>query len=115
MQGYSRLLPMQTAQLTGQLGCIRSAALRLGLRCQGATLKRCQHFAHPLCPSLCEPCPQTHGVLFRGDGTLFSPQYGSGVEVLGRVGHAGARIVGCTPLVVAMLEHEGIVAERNKP
>jgi anti-anti-sigma regulatory factor len=39
----------------------------------------------------------------------------SGVEVLGRVGHAGARIVGCTPLVVAMLEHEGIVAERNKP
>jgi anti-anti-sigma regulatory factor len=39
----------------------------------------------------------------------------SGVEVLGRVGHAGVRIVGCTALVVAMLEHEGIVAERNTP
>jgi anti-anti-sigma regulatory factor len=39
----------------------------------------------------------------------------SGVEVLGRVAHAGVRIVGCTPLVVAMLEHEGIVAERTTP
>jgi len=37
----------------------------------------------------------------------------SGVEVLGRVGRAGARIVGCTPLVAAMLEQEGIASGPN--
>ena len=35
-----------------------------------------------------------------------------GVEVLGRLGRAGARIVGCTPLIAAMLEQEGIAVRR---
>src|SRR5919199_1783575 len=31
---------------------------------------------------LCESCPQAQGVVFRGDGTLLSPQHGPSVEVL---------------------------------
>ena len=38
----------------------------------------------------------------------------SGVEVLSRVSRAGVRIVGCTPLVAAMLEQEGIALHRTK-
>jgi anti-anti-sigma regulatory factor len=36
-----------------------------------------------------------------------------GVEVLGRLGRAGARIIGCTPLIAAMLEQEGIAVRRR--
>jgi hypothetical protein len=75
-------MPIETAQLTGQLGGIARPDLRLGLRSQDATLKRCQHFQHPLCPSLCKACPQTQGIVFRGDGTLLAPQHGPSVEVL---------------------------------
>jgi anti-anti-sigma regulatory factor len=32
----------------------------------------------------------------------------SGLETLGRLGRAGVRIVGCSPLIAAMLEQEGI-------
>jgi hypothetical protein len=35
-----------------------------------------------------------------------------GIEALGRMGRAGARVIGCTPLIAAMLEQEGIVAWR---
>jgi len=38
----------------------------------------------------------------------------SGVEVLGRMGRAGVRIVGCTSLIAAMLEQEGIAVARSK-
>ena len=31
-----------------------------------------------------------------------------GVEALGRLGRAGVRVIGCTPLIAAMLEQEGI-------
>jgi anti-anti-sigma regulatory factor len=34
----------------------------------------------------------------------------SGVEALGRLARAGAQVVGCTPLIAAMLEQEGILA-----
>ena len=37
----------------------------------------------------------------------------SGLEALGRLHRAGVRIVSCSPLVVAMLEQEGIVASRT--
>jgi anti-anti-sigma regulatory factor len=39
----------------------------------------------------------------------------SGVEVLGRLGRAGARVIGCTPLIAAMLEQEGIAATSSRP
>jgi len=35
-----------------------------------------------------------------------------GVEVLGRLGRAGVRVIGCTPLIAAMLEQEGIAVRR---
>jgi anti-anti-sigma regulatory factor len=35
-----------------------------------------------------------------------------GVETLGRLGRAGVRFTGCTPLVAAMLEQEGITVRR---
>jgi hypothetical protein len=35
-----------------------------------------------------------------------------GVEALGRLARAGARVIGCTPLVAAMLEQEGIAVRR---
>jgi anti-anti-sigma regulatory factor len=35
----------------------------------------------------------------------------SGVGVLGRVSRGGVRIVGCTPLIAAMLEQEGIALD----
>ena len=39
-----------------------------------------------------------------------------GVEALGRLGRAGARVIGCTPLIAAMLEQEGIaVATPSRP
>ena len=37
----------------------------------------------------------------------------SGVEVLGRLGKARVRIVGCSPLIAAMLEQEGLVLARD--
>ena len=33
-----------------------------------------------------------------------------GVEALGRLGRAGVRVIGCTPLIAVMLEQEGIGA-----
>ena len=36
-----------------------------------------------------------------------------GVEALGRLSRAGARFIGCTPLIAAMLEQEGIVPRRT--
>ena len=38
-----------------------------------------------------------------------------GVEALGRLVRAGARVIGCTPLVGAMLEQEGIAAISETP
>jgi anti-anti-sigma regulatory factor len=35
-----------------------------------------------------------------------------GVEVLGCLSRAGARLIGCTPLIAAMLEQEGIAVRR---
>ena len=35
-----------------------------------------------------------------------------GIEALGRLDRAGARITGCTPLFTAMLEQEGIAVRR---
>jgi len=37
----------------------------------------------------------------------------SGVEVLGRLGLSGVRITGCSPLIAAMLEQEGIALTRD--
>lgn len=37
----------------------------------------------------------------------------SGLQVLGRLGRAGVRIVGCSPLFAAMLEREGIAVNRK--
>jgi anti-anti-sigma regulatory factor len=36
-----------------------------------------------------------------------------GLEALGRLDRAGARIAGCTPLFTAMLEQEGITVRRS--
>ena len=36
----------------------------------------------------------------------------SGLEALGRLSRAGARVIGCTPLIAAMLEQEGIAVRR---
>ena len=38
-----------------------------------------------------------------------------GVEALGRLGRAGARVIGCTPLIAAMLEQEGIAITPSRP
>jgi len=35
-----------------------------------------------------------------------------GVKALGRLGRAGAQVIGCTPLIAAMLEQEGIAVRR---
>src|SRR5262249_53966110 len=43
VQGHRRLMPIETAQLTGELGGIARPGLRLVLRSQDTTLKRCQH------------------------------------------------------------------------
>lgn len=37
----------------------------------------------------------------------------SGLEVLGRLGRAGVRISGCTPLIADTLEQEGIEVDRS--
>ncbi len=37
----------------------------------------------------------------------------SGLEVLARLGKAGTRIVGCSPLIAAMLEQEGLAPSRD--
>jgi anti-anti-sigma regulatory factor len=37
----------------------------------------------------------------------------SGFEALGRLGKAGVRIVGCSPLMAAMLEQEGLQLARD--
>ena len=37
----------------------------------------------------------------------------SGLKRLGRMGHAGVRIVGCAPLLAAMLADEGIAVNRT--
>jgi anti-anti-sigma regulatory factor len=37
----------------------------------------------------------------------------SGVETLGRLGNAGVRFVGCSPLMAAMLEQEGLAPARD--
>jgi anti-anti-sigma regulatory factor len=37
-----------------------------------------------------------------------------GLEALGRLDRAGARVIGCTPLVAAMLEQEGIQTVRTR-
>lgn len=37
----------------------------------------------------------------------------TGLEALIRLGRAGVRIVGCTPLFAAMLEHEGIAVNQT--
>jgi anti-anti-sigma regulatory factor len=37
----------------------------------------------------------------------------SGLEVLGRLGREGVSISGCSPLIAAMLEQEGIAAKRK--
>jgi anti-anti-sigma regulatory factor len=37
----------------------------------------------------------------------------SGIAALGRLDKAGVRITGCTPLIAAMLEQEGIAARRT--
>jgi len=37
-----------------------------------------------------------------------------GVEALGRLSRAGARVIGCTPLIAAMLEQGGIAVRRPR-
>jgi anti-anti-sigma regulatory factor len=38
----------------------------------------------------------------------------SGLEALSRLDRAGARVIGCTPLIAAMLEQEGIQTVRTR-
>jgi hypothetical protein len=38
----------------------------------------------------------------------------SGLETLGRLDRAGALVIGCTPLIAAMLEQEGIQTVRTR-
>lgn len=37
----------------------------------------------------------------------------SGLQVLGRLGQTGVRIIGCSPLIAAMLRQEGIAVDPN--
>src|SRR5713101_2820551 len=57
VEGHRRLVPIEVAQFTGQLGRIRSPGVRLGLRGQCATFESGQHVEHPLRSSFCKAYP----------------------------------------------------------